>query len=139
MYLAKIKSESVFDGITTVIGADTIVSKDNLILGKPTSKDDAKRMLHLLSNGTHSVFTGVNICTPKEEISFYSQTFVEFYDIEDLIDEYVNTDEPYDKAGAYAIQGKGSLFVKKIDGDYFNVVGLPVAKLNMVLLEHGLI
>ena len=113
-----------------VIGADTIVVLDNEILGKPKDKNDAKRMLAELSGKAHSVYTGVAIIKGKKIKSFFDETRVEFYHLsEKEIDCYVETGEPMDKAGAYGIQGRGCLLVKKIDGDYFNVVGLPVSKL----------
>ncbi len=114
----------------TVIGADTIVVYDGEIMGKPADKDDAFRMLKKLSGNTHSVFTGVCIRKGEKENSFYEETKVQFYQLSDEeINRYIATGEPMDKAGAYGIQEKGSLLVKKIDGDYFNVVGLPLSRL----------
>ncbi len=113
-----------------IIGADTVVALDDEILGKPKSHADAAEMLGNLSGRRHTVYTGVAIIHGENIKSFYEATEVEFYLLtENEIDGYVATDEPMDKAGAYGIQGKGALLVKKIDGDYFNVVGLPVAKL----------
>ena len=114
-----------------VIGADTVVVKDSQILGKPSSKDDACRMLKMLSDSVHSVYTGVCVSMKKtgKTISFYEKTDVYFNKIsESEILNYVETGEPMDKAGAYGIQGKGSVLVKGIVGDYFNVMGLPVAE-----------
>ncbi len=139
IYLSKLKANDVFDGENCVIGADTVVAVDDEILGKPKDEEDARRMLNLLSNREHDVFTGINIICPGDNISFYSQTKVTFYDIGSLIDDYLKSKEPYDKAGAYGIQGKAALFVKKIDGDYFNVVGLPVAKLYRALQSIDII
>ena len=128
-YLSKIKAEAVYDGDNVVIGADTVVAIDGNILGKPQDADDAKRMLKMLSGKVHSVFTGVTIISPKGVNSFYSETKVEFYSLtNEEIDEYILSGEPMDKAGAYGIQGKGSLLIKGIVGDYFNVVGLPLAQ-----------
>ena len=118
----------------TVIGSDTSVIIDNEILGKPKDKDDAVRMLKLLSGKTHKVITGCAIFKDGKSVSFSETTEVTFYPLSDSdIEAYIVTNEPFDKAGAYGIQGKGSLLIKGINGDYFNVVGLPVAKLNKVL------
>lgn len=134
-YLSKIKAEPFDNGTDTVIGADTVVAIDGRILGKPKNRDDAFNMLKMLSGRAHSVFTGVTVIRPDQSITFSVETKVKFFDLTDEeINRYINTDEPYDKAGAYAIQGKGSLFVEKIDGDYFNVVGLPISTLNKYLL-----
>lgn len=113
-----------------VIGSDTVVSLDNKILGKPKSENEAKEMLKLLSGKTHKVYTGVAIISDEKNVSFYEETEVEFYELTDReIADYVATGEPMDKAGAYGIQGKGCVLIKRINGDYFNVVGLPVARL----------
>lgn len=118
----------------TVIGCDTSVIIDREILGKPADTGDAKRMLRLLSGKTHKVITGCAIFKNGRSLSFSETTEVTFYPLSDKeIDEYVATGEPMDKAGAYGIQGYGSLLVKGINGDYFNVVGLPVGKLNRML------
>lgn len=118
----------------TVIGCDTSVIVDNEILGKPKDREDAFRMLKLLSGKTHKVITGCAIFKGGKSISFSEVTKVTFYPLtEDEINSYIETNEPMDKAGAYGIQGYGSLLVKEIHGDYFNVVGLPVAKLNKAL------
>ena len=118
----------------TVIGSDTSVIINNEILGKPKDKDDAVRMLKLLSGKTHKVITGCAIFKDGKSVSFSETTEVTFYPLSDKdIENYIATNEPFDKAGAYGIQGKGSLLIKGINGDYFNVVGLPVAKLNKVL------
>ena len=111
-----------------VIGADTVVVYDGAILGKPADAADAARMLRMLSGKTHVVYTGVClVCADKEE-TFYEQTQVTFYPLtEQEIEAYVATGEPMDKAGAYGIQGRGCTLVQGICGDYFNVVGLPVA------------
>lgn len=111
-----------------VIGADTIVVAGGKILGKPHSKEDAAGMLRMLSGREHTVITGVCIaCEGKTEI-FHKESKVSFYQLtENEIADYVATGEPMDKAGAYGIQGKGSVLVEKIEGDYFNIVGLPVA------------
>lgn len=120
-----------------VIGCDTGVFVDGKMLGKPKNREDAENMLKLLSGRQHKVITGC--CTVKNGVakSFSNVTLVEFFELSDPeIEEYIATGEPFDKAGAYGIQGKGSLLVKKIDGDYFNVVGLPVSELNRILKKE---
>lgn len=113
-----------------VVGSDTVVALDGKNLGKPHSESEACEMLRLLSGRTHKVFTGVAVVGDGKEKSFFDETDVEFYSLgEDEIKKYVATGEPMDKAGAYGIQGKGSVLVKKINGDFFNVMGLPIAKL----------
>lgn len=130
-YLSRIKAEPFDNGIDTVIGADTVVAVDGKILGKPKDRDNAYNMLKMLSGKYHSVFTGVTVINPTKSITFSIETKVKFFDLtDDEINAYIDTAEPYDKAGSYGIQGKGSLLVEKIDGDYFNVVGLPVSALN---------
>lgn len=129
-YLSKIKAEPLNNGEDIVIGADTVVALDGLILGKPCDDDDAKRMLSMLSGREHSVFTGVTVLKGEKRSTFYCETKVRFYPLSEKdIDDYIATGECSDKAGAYGIQGFGSLLVEKIDGDYFNVVGLPVSRL----------
>ena len=119
-----------------IIGADTVVVCDGKALGKHQDKEQAADMLRMLSGKTHSVYTGVCLLRNGESECFCSKTDVTFYQLdESTIDWYVNTNEPMDKAGAYGIQGKGALLVEKIDGDYYNVVGLPIAKLNRKLKE----
>ncbi len=120
-----------------LVAADTIVWDDNGdVLGKPADAADAAHMLKLLSGKTHHVITGCAICRDDEIISFSQITEVEFYPLTDEeISAYIDTGEPNDKAGAYGIQGKGALLVKQIKGDYYNVVGLPVALLNKKLKE----
>lgn len=117
-----------------IIGADTVVAIDGEILGKPKDKEEAFCMLKKLSGRTHSVFTGVTVLKNNKSETFFEETKVTFYDISDEeIKNYVETKEPLDKAGAYGIQEKGGLFVKKIDGDFNNVVGLPMSRLFRVL------
>lgn len=112
-----------------VIGADTVVSIDGDILGKPKSREDAKAMLRRLSGREHAVYTGVCImCGGKQKI-FSEKTKVKFFELTDgEIEAYVESGEPMDKAGAYGIQGLGCTLVEGVCGDYFNVVGLPVAR-----------
>lgn len=119
-----------------IVSADTVVELDGRILGKPHTAGRAKEMLKDLSGKTHRVFTGVYLVSGKKEICFYECTEVEFYSLTDEeIDEYTATGEPLDKAGAYGIQGKGCTLVKKINGDYYNVVGFPVARVKRALGE----
>ena len=113
-----------------VIGSDTVVALDGKILGKPHSEQEACEMLRSLSGRTHKVFTGVAIVCGGKVKNFFDETDVEFYSLgDDEIKKYVATGEPTDKAGAYGIQGKGSVLVKRIKGDFFSVMGLPIAKL----------
>jgi septum formation protein len=117
-----------------VIGADTIIVFNNKIYGKPQNKNEAKEMLKSFSGNTHLVITGVSIVNGSKSMSFSSISSVEFYTLTDQeIDEYLENDEYKDKAGSYAIQGKGTLFIKEIKGDYNSIVGLPVSKLNHIL------
>jgi septum formation protein len=132
MELSRQKAEDVFgklDDPAIVLGADTVVAYDGKILGKPEDEEDAKAMLRMLSGKKHSVFTGVTLVSKKGIESFYEETLVEFYPMnEEEIVAYVLSGEPMDKAGAYGIQGKAAAFIKGIQGDYYNVVGLPIAK-----------
>lgn len=125
-----------------VIGADTIVLIDGEILGKPDSTETARRMIQQLNGQTHEVFTGYAIfCEAmKTCISGVEKTEVHFKNLsQQEIEWYIQTDEPYDKAGAYAIQGLGSFLVKRICGSYTNVVGLPVCEVLEHLLKRGII
>lgn len=136
VYLAKLKASGVAksypDGV--VIGSDTVVILNDEILSKPESFEDACNKLRTLSGKTHKVITGCCIVEGEKITTFSEETEVEFYELTDEeIKAYASTGEPMDKAGAYGIQGKGSLFVKGITGDYFNVVGLPVARLKREL------
>jgi septum formation protein len=111
------------------LGADTVVTLDGLLLGKPSDAADARRMLRLLSGRTHQVLTGVCLYDGSETRSAVEITEVEFLDLSDEeIEQYVAGGEPLDKAGAYGIQGEASKFVKRVNGCYFNVVGLPLAR-----------
>lgn len=113
----------------TVIGSDTVVVLDGEIFGKPKDKSHAHSMLKALSGKKHFVYTGVAVAEKGSVRSFVQKTEVEFYELSDeTIEKYIETLEPMDKAGAYGIQGKGSVLVKGIVGDYFNVMGLPVAE-----------
>ncbi len=132
-YLAELKADSVSEQYPEdmIIGCDTTVVCGSMILGKPSDRDECRRFMKLLSGNTHLVITGCCIVQGKKKISFSEITEVTFRSLSDNeIEEYINTDEPYDKAGGYGIQGKASLLIEKINGDYFNVVGLPVSRLN---------
>ena len=114
-----------------VLGCDTVVIINGEILGKPKDREDAKRMLKLLSDNTHEVITGCCIVFKGKTFSFSCSSLVSFWPLDDkTIENYVNSGECDDKAGAYGIQEKGALLVKEIKGDYFNIVGLPVSLIN---------
>lgn len=125
-----------------VIGADTIVSCGGQILGKPKDERDACHMLKLLSGGTHQVYTGVSIVLldasgKAGQVTFHEKTDVTIRAMsEEEIRRYVATGEPMDKAGAYGVQSLGALLVERIDGDFYNVMGLPVEKLGQCLTKH---
>ncbi|MBQ9937857.1 MAG: septum formation protein Maf [Oscillospiraceae bacterium] len=112
-----------------VVGADTVVYKDGVILEKPKDKDDAFSMLKMLSGDKHSVYTAVYVFSKDGEKGFVSKSDVEFYELSDSeIENYIKTEEYKDKAGGYAIQGKAFRFVKAIYGDFYNIVGFPAAE-----------
>lgn len=143
--LAMLKATDVarsFKGNTYVIGADTCVCLDEKVFGKPQNIEDAKKMLKSLSGKTHFVYTGYCVVDCKSGVSVAKceKTQVTFRNLsEKEIKAYIKTREPMDKAGAYGIQNRGSVFVEKIEGDYFNVVGLPVCALSVLLhKEFGL-
>ena len=118
----------------TILAADTIVVLKGRILGKPKDEEAAKAMLKLLSANVHQVYTGYTIIRGKKFLCGHEVTSVEFYALSQKeIDDYVATGDPLDKAGAYGIQGRGALFVKRINGDFYNVVGLPIAKISRLL------
>ena len=125
-----------------VIGADTIVLIDGIVLGKPSSKTEARVMLKRLSGQIHQVFTGYSICCIARN-RFFSETIITEVLFKNLTDDeiewYINTDEPFDKAGAYAIQGLGTFLVKSINGSYTNVVGLPVCEVIEFLIKERVI
>ena len=141
------KASAVFDkavGDWCVIGADTIVVDGKEVLGKPKSKEDAKNMLRKLSGAKHDILTGVCVLIRRGEVesklSFVEKTTVKMIKLcDEEIDEYIATGEPLDKAGSYAIQGKGGKFFECVSGNYHNIVGLPVCKLYKVLKEEGVL
>lgn len=121
-----------------VLGADTTVTLDNHILGKPLDPEDAARMLRLLSGRTHRVITGVALVTAESTEVAAEVTAVRFLTLSDEeIAAYIATGEPMDKAGAYAIQGRAARWIPRIEGDYFNVVGLPIALVSTLLESAG--
>ena len=155
MLLAKMKADEVCNRLIAedvgrrvkklperfvVLGADTVVSLNGRILGKPYDYDDAYNTLNSLSDQTHQVYTGVCLIyvegRAKTSSSFFEKTDVTFYPVShNEIIQYLATNEPFDKAGSYGIQGKGGLFVKRIEGDYNNVVGLPLDRVYHELEE----
>ena len=121
-----------------VIGADTVVSIDGQVLGKPRDRAEAERMLRALSGRQHTVYTGVTVLYNGTEKTGSARTSVRFRPLTDGdITRYIATGEPMDKAGAYGIQGYGSVLVEGISGDYYNVMGLPVCRLGRMLLRFG--
>ncbi len=121
-----------------VLGADTVVEQNGQILGKPRDAADAAAMLRRLSGASHRVFTGLTLVRGSEILSEAEETLVRFRPLsEDEIAAYVASGEPMDKAGAYGIQALGSLLVEGIEGDYFNVVGLPLCRLGRMLNRFG--
>lgn len=121
-----------------VVGADTVVFFENRILGKPKSEEDAYKMLSALSGRTHRVYTGVSLHFQGKKMGFYEKTEVQFARLtEREIWDYIESKEPMDKAGAYGIQGRFAPFVKGIAGDYYNVMGLPLARLYQALKFLG--
>ncbi|MBR1864424.1 MAG: septum formation protein Maf [Ruminococcus sp.] len=124
-------------GSAVVIGCDTVVlTEDNVILGKPKNDGDAARMLRMLSGKVHRVDTGVTLCHGGKTQTFTVSTRVWFRELdEETIADYIATGEPADKAGAYGIQGRGSLLVEKIEGDFYNVVGMPISEIAVRLRD----
>ena len=147
MALAGAKAAEVFSRLQSsgelgendiIIAADTVVELNGAILGKPKDIADAKRMLRALSGRTHRVYTGVAVLSAAGTLCQHEETLVRFRELDDgEIDRYIATGEPMDKAGSYGIQGKGSLLVEALDGDYFNVMGLPVCRLGKMLKKLG--
>ncbi|MBR6754308.1 MAG: septum formation protein Maf [Clostridia bacterium] len=133
---ARLKAKEVFDrnSDAIVLGADTVVCLDGKILGKPKDMNDARNMIKSLSGSVHEVLTGYSIIDENGEESGVTVTKVCFRIITDAeIEEYIQTDEPYDKAGGYGIQDRAGEFVKYIDGDLNNVIGLPVCDIKPIL------
>jgi len=126
---------------TIVIAADTFGVLEGKLLGKPRDAAEARQMLGQLSGKSHKVITGLTVVDTgeKKTVSRSVETIVHFRKLTEAeIDAYVATGEPLDKAAAYAIQGKGSVLIKKIEGDFYNVIGLPLSMLSMILKEYGI-
>ncbi len=141
-HLASLKAKDVAKRFTegVIIGADTLVSIDDVLLGKPQNNEHAQKMLTRLSNRSHYVVTGVCLynVADNRELTWSEKTIVFFRDLSSTeIVGYINSGEPADKAGAYGIQGRGAAFVNRIEGCYFNVVGLPLASLIEKLMEFS--
>lgn len=128
------KSEETTD-LTVVIGADTVVACDHRILGKPVDHEDAHRMIGMLQGRVHQVYTGVTLIVKDQKGDIHTRTFSECTDVDvcemsdDEVESYISTPEPYDKAGAYAIQGSFGIYIRGIRGCYYNVMGLPISRL----------
>lgn len=145
--LARAKASAIADGLSgasdavsdaIVVAADTIVVIDDQILGKPVDRDDAVSMLRRLSGRTHTVVTSVACSYRGGVVSAIERVLVTFSELSDTdIERYVDTGEPMDKAGSYGIQGYGAIIVRRIDGDYFSVMGLPVNRLIGLWKELG--
>ena len=132
--LELLRKEGRVSDRTLIIASDTVVAVDGKILGKPADEAEAREMLRSLSGRSHKVVSGVALLTGDREVAASEETAVRFAVLtEQAIDRYVRSGEPMDKAGAYAIQGGASVWVEGIDGDYHNVVGLPVYRLNRLL------
>ena len=142
LYIAKEKADAyvaMMQPGELMITADTIVWLDGKVLGKPRDREDALQMLRTMSGRTHEVFTGVCITTTDWQRSFTAQTEVRFATLsEEEIAYYVDNFQPMDKAGAYGIQGKCAIYIEGIEGDYNNVVGLPVARIYKELQKLGI-
>jgi len=140
--LARLKASAVAgrSGDALVIGSDTLVTLDGRILGQPTDASEARAMLATLSGRTHTVFTGVCLLRPGyEPAEGFSETKVTFHELsEEEIADYVSTGEPMDKAGAYAAQGVGAVYIRSVEGSFHNVVGFPVDLFEHLLPKVGL-
>ena len=141
MALSRAKAREVAARCTAedvIIGADTIVWVDGGAYGKPHDEEDAARMLRRLSGDCHEVYTGVTVIRGEKSISQFERSLVRFRELEEEeIRRYIATGEPMDKASAYGAQGRGALFVEHIEGDFFNVMGLPLCRLGKMLKEQG--
>ena len=140
--LAKLKCRAVAKAHPDccVIGSDTMVAVDGKLLGKPADREDELRMLRMLSGRRHEVYTGVHICAPGVDEGFVCCTGVYFKPLDESeMAAYADTDDPYDKAGGYGVQSGAAKFCERIDGCYFNVMGLPVSALYVELRQLGLL
>lgn len=136
---AKAVAQHYSDAI--VIGADTFVIFDNQFIGKPKDKDDARRMLRLLSGQTNNIITGFAVIDTAtgRVVNGFDRADVTIRELTDEdIENYIETGEPLDKAGAFGIQGVGAVIVEKVDGDYHNIMGLPLSKIYAILKEFGI-
>ena len=121
-----------------IIAADTVVSLEGEVLGKPADEMDAFKMLSALSGNRHQVYTGLTVIRGEQVVTEHEMTTVTFRDLDpEEIEHYIATGEPMDKAGAYGVQGLGALLVERLDGDFFNVMGLPVLRLSRMLERFG--
>lgn len=138
-FTAMEKAKSVYEKVkddSLIIAADTMVYCDGKALGKPKSEKEAFSMLKMLSGREHFVYSGVAIVQGEKKLSGFEKTAVRFCPMtDDEIRRYIETKEPMDKAGAYGAQGKGAVFIEGIDGDFFNVMGLPLHRLSKMLEE----
>ncbi|MBQ8254387.1 MAG: septum formation protein Maf [Clostridia bacterium] len=138
--LAHTKATAVMNDIgktdLPIVAADTLVEASGEILGKPKDESDARRMLKLLSGSSHYVHTGISVILNGNEINLTDTAKVFFREVdEDEIDAYIGSKEPFDKAGAYGIQGKAGAFVERIEGDFFSIMGLPICAVTKALKE----
>ncbi|ABX42301.1 Maf family protein [Lachnoclostridium phytofermentans] len=147
MELSKMKAHDIakqYETNTIIIGSDTIVAYKNQILGKPKNEDHAKEMLQLLSGVTHEVYTGVTVIIKNDSGEVEERTFFEISKVtvsdltEEEIMDYIKSKEPMDKAGAYAVQGRFAAHVTRIEGDYYTIVGLPIARLYQEVKKFGI-
>lgn len=144
-YISRVKGEATREKLrsegrdlsdTVIISADTVVSAEGRILGKPRNAEDAREMLRMYSGRTHSVLSGVTVILGEKVVSDSEETLVSFDEMtEEDIDWYIKSGECFDKAGAYGIQGRASIFVRGIEGSYHNVVGLPTSLLRRLLRD----
>lgn len=137
--VAVLKAESSFanNNEAIIVSADTLVVLDNEVLGKPRTVETAIEMLTKLSGRTHTVLTGVCIKSSDKTVQYCHESKVTFYELSSSqIEQYAQSKEPLDKAGAYGIQDKGALFIKEITGDYYSVMGLPISSVYRHLLEE---
>lgn len=141
-YLAKLKAEYINSKIKdyVVIGSDTIVSVNDQILGKPKDKEDAYNMISALSGSWHEVITGICIFDGEECLVEHEITRVHFVDMtEEEIESYISLDEPYDKAGAYGVQAVAGMYIDSIEGDYYNIMGFPMARVLKMLKRMSVV
>lgn len=139
MQLSQRKAEAIKEKDALIIAADTAVFSQGKILGKPKDKEDAYNMLKMLSGKTHFVITAYTVKNSEKKVTKAVKTFVTFRELsEEEISEYIKSEEPFDKAGAYGIQGAAAKFISGIEGDYFSVVGLPVCSLCQTLKEFNI-